>query len=111
MKNQSTLSPTFWSGVINYIRTSAHSAEVPVQQKNAPAVALDSVMVFKTSVKGLAGRKKIAAPLTELLGKQNWTIDLEDEDKVLRVVAVQGLQQDIVGILDEAGFGCELMPY
>jgi len=111
MRDYSTLSPTFWTGVINYIRTSAPGAEVPSTAKKDILPAMQGVFVFKTSIAGPVEMKMISSALTKLTGKGKWTIDLDDEDKVLRVVCAEQVEKQIISILNQFGFSCELMPY
>ncbi len=41
----------------------------------------------------------------------NWSIDLEDRDKVLRVETVGSLEEhDVINLVKERGFHCEALP-
>jgi hypothetical protein len=67
------------------------------------------VLVFKTTVKYKKDIQKLRLPLNEILGKGNWSFDLEDCDKVLRAKAEGNISSEIATLLYEAGFGCEEM--
>lgn len=48
----------------------------------------------------------VADGLTRLVGKNNWTIDIEDCDKVLRVETERDLTADLESFLSKHGFHC-----
>jgi hypothetical protein len=109
MRQGATLNNAFWWGVINYIRVSATSAETPVPSiQYAPD---EQIFVFKTSVDGPENLTVITNMLNEHVGEGKWTIDLEDEDKVLRVTGTEYLDKEIIKVFRQAGLECELMPY
>lgn len=113
MREQSILNPTFWSEVINFIGFSADHAENlrPMVMETVKVAENNIVLVFSTSVQESADLAKISGPLNKLIGKDQWTVDLDDEDKVLRVVCVPGKQPEIVRLFNKYGFACDLMPY
>jgi hypothetical protein len=109
MKNQTALNPTFWSGVINYVRASAQPAEALTPWDFREQIEEKTVLVFSTSVEGITEQSLVAAGLDTLVGERNWTIDLDDIDKVLRVVCSKSSEAKIVSIFGERGYRCELM--
>lgn len=109
MREQIALSTTFWSGVINYVRASAQSAEALKPWDFREEKEVKTVLVFRTSVEGFADQFSLAAELDQLVGLNNWTIDLDDVDKVLRVVCVAESASKIIAILKDHQFLCELM--
>lgn len=109
MKQEVSLSNTFWWGVINYFRVSAATAETP-EALNC-VMPEERVFVFKTSVKDADGLAGISDKLNERVGTGKWTIDLEDEDKVLRVTGPGYLDEEVIKVFNQAGLECELMPY
>lgn len=113
MNTQSTLNPTFWSEVINYIGFSAYHAENlrPIMAGTEKAGESSVVLVFSTSLGGAEDLEQIRKPLNKLLGKDKWTVDLDDEDKVLRVVCQPERQPEIAALFSRHGFAAALMPY
>lgn len=109
MRDDIVMSTTFWSGVINYVRASAQSAEALRPWDFREEKEQKTVMVFSTSVNGIIDRMMIADELNELTGENNWTIDLDDVDKVLRVVAFPGSRSKIIDVLRSHNFRCEVM--
>jgi len=109
MKNQTALNPTFWSGVISYVRAAAQPAEALTPWDYREHVEAKTVLVFRTSVEGITEQSRVASGLDTLVGTKNWTIDLDDVDKVLRVVCTKSSEAKIVSIFGERGYQCELM--
>ncbi|HEY0177899.1 MAG TPA: hypothetical protein VGC08_16065 [Pedobacter sp.] len=109
MKNETTLSRTFWSGVINYVRASAQTAEALKPWDFREEKIVKTVLVFRTSVDGFADQVIVAGQLDELVGQNNWTIDLDDVDKVLRIVCEERMTGRIIAVLNGHDFSCELM--
>jgi hypothetical protein len=69
------------------------------------------IYIYKTSVNNKTDRRFIARALNSILGETNWTIDLTDEDKVLRVQSEDDNALLIIEVLSEYGFLCEQMHY
>lgn len=109
MKNQTALNPTFWSGVINYVRAAAQPAAALTPWDFREEVEAKTVLVFRTSIAGITEQLLITYSLNSLVGEKNWTIDLEDVDKVLRVVCPRSAEDKIISVFKEQGEYCELM--
>ncbi len=109
MKEHITLSRTFWSGVINYVRASAQNAEALKPWDFREENEAKTVLVFRTSIEEFSDQLMITSELNELVGMNNWTIDLDDVDKVLRVVCRQSNTSKIITLLIAQGFICEIM--
>jgi len=109
MKEHSLLGQNFWSGVINYVKAVAQKEETLKSADFEVNQEAKTVLVFKTSVAGIVEQLMITKALNELLGNNNWTIDLDDVDKVLRVVCLANLQPKVVEILNQFGFKCEML--
>jgi hypothetical protein len=109
MKNETTYMPDFWSEVLTYL----HTALSPTDRKETTSKSTEprKVYIFKTSIAGFADVLKIDHPLSQLVGSKGWSIDLDDEDKVLRVVCSPEQARKIVKILQENGYSCTAMPY
>jgi hypothetical protein len=109
MKNQTANMPDFWSEVLAFFKTSLS----PVEQKRTADQSTDEkqVYIFKSNVYGIADVLKVDPFLSKLVGKKGWSIDLDDEDKVLRVVCSLDDSKKIVKILREKGYSCTAMHY
>lgn len=70
-----------------------------------------SILIFKTSVQNLKEKSRITEKLNYLVGERNWTIDLDDEDKVLRAICSKEMAKDIKQVLTSYSYMCESMPY
>lgn len=109
MKDNIAPGRTFWSGVINYVRASAFCAEALKPWDFREEQEAKTVLVFRTSIEEFADQLMITSELNELVGKNNWTIDLDDVDKVLRVVCGESKTTKIITLLTAQGFICEVM--
>jgi hypothetical protein len=109
MKNQTALNPTFWSGVINYVRAIAQPTETVTPWDLRESVEEKTVLVFRTSIAGITEQLMVTSALNALVGENNWTIDLEDIDKVLRVVCVKSAEHKIISIFSDQQEYCEIM--
>jgi hypothetical protein len=69
------------------------------------------VFIYKTSVETGIDREFIANTLNHFLGVRNWTIDLSDEDKILRVESKDNDANRVIGLLNAYGFICMQMHY
>ncbi|MEN0053954.1 MAG: hypothetical protein AAGC65_09805 [Mucilaginibacter sp.] len=74
-------------------------------------VTANNIFIYKTSVNNKTDRRYIARALNAMLGEENWTIDLTDEDKVLRVQSKHNDAILIIDVLTSYGFLCEQMHY
>jgi hypothetical protein len=69
------------------------------------------ILVFKTNVTSKRKAGKAGLVLTSVPAIVQWNFDLEDCDKVLRIVG-PGLKPDFVeSILNKAGFTCTELDY
>ncbi|MFB9108435.1 hypothetical protein [Flavobacterium gyeonganense] len=67
---------------------------------------LNNILVFATNIKTENDRQKISFALDENSEIQEWNIDLEDIDCVLRVVSETLSERQIVNILNNHNFNC-----
>ena len=109
MKNETALNLTFWSGVINYVRAAAQPAETLTPWDFREQIEAKTVLVFRTSIAGITEQLMITSGMNKLVGENNWTIDLEDVDKVLRVVCPKSAEHKIISIFKAKGESCEIM--
>jgi hypothetical protein len=69
------------------------------------------ILVFKTNVTSKKKANKVGSLLAAVKTIKQWNFDLEDCDKVLRVVAI-GLNPGFVeSLLDNAGFNCQVLDF
>jgi len=109
MRNQSVMPRSLWSGVINYIKASAQNAEALKPWSYTAEKEEMTVLVFTTTVKGFEQQALVFDQLNDLLGPNNWTIDLDDIDKVLRVVGLHSNLQKIIDIFIAHQLDCKVM--
>ncbi len=64
------------------------------------------VLVFKTSVTTKTKAQKIKTQLDKLFGQYNWNFDLEDCDKILRIVSKDDISEFVVTELNKLDFDC-----
>ncbi len=69
------------------------------------------ILVFKTDVTSKKKISKVSPLLASFPAIQQWNFDLDDCDKVLRVVTT-GLRPGLVeSLLRTAGFNCQVLDY
>ncbi len=69
------------------------------------------ILVFKTNVTTKKKVSKVSALLTSFPSIQQWNVDLDDCDKVLRVVATDLQPGSVETLLHTAGFNCQELDY
>lgn len=109
MRNYALRSRTLWSGIMNYIKASAQSAEALKPWAFSGGQEDLTVLVFSTSINGFRDQALVFDQLNELVGENSWTIDLDDVDKVLRVVGRHSIQKEIINVFNQHSFSCEVM--
>ncbi|WP_347052562.1 hypothetical protein [Flavobacterium olei] len=68
---------------------------------------LNSIHIFKTNIKQIAPNCVIDQTLTNHLDIQQWSIDLEDVDCVLRVVSEKLTPREIMNLINQNGYECQ----
>lgn len=68
---------------------------------------INEILVFKTTIKTDEDKQKVAFVLDSLLQINRWTVDCDDCDCVLRIEADGILENQIIEIVQQLGFGCE----
>jgi hypothetical protein len=69
------------------------------------------ILVFKTDVSSKKKVSKVSALLTSFPAIQQWNFDLDDCDKVLRIVATDLRPGSVESLLHTAGFNCQELDY
>lgn len=64
------------------------------------------VLVFRTSVSMAEHVEELSHHLTALAGEGKWSFDLEDCDRVLRVVCPSSYCDGVILLLSSHGFQC-----
>ena len=67
---------------------------------------LDKVLVFRTSIHDEAAKQKAAGILGSYPGVEDWSVDLEDVDRVLRIVSGSTSAAGIIAALASMGIEC-----
>lgn len=66
-----------------------------------------NISVFKTSVQSEQQKNNLSTTLNTLLDNGNWSFDLEDCDKVLRIESESDITLQVMLALQQQGFICE----
>jgi len=69
------------------------------------------ISIFKTTVQDENDLFKIKPILNGILGPSNWTIALDDEEKILRTLSADPCKELVTDILAYLGFACEELSY
>lgn len=68
---------------------------------------INEILVFKTNIKTDEDKQKVALVLNSLPQINRWTVDCEDCDCVLRIEAEGMSEEQIIELIQQAGFYCE----
>lgn len=66
----------------------------------------NSVLLFKTNIRSLYQQLRLKFLLDQFAQIERWCIDLEDQDRVLKVVSRNLLPEDIILPVRDLGFEC-----
>jgi hypothetical protein len=67
---------------------------------------LMDILIFKTNIRTESDKLHVKQMLETLHGIEEWSVDCEDIDCVLRVVSRELTIEDIIKIINKAGFDC-----
>ncbi len=67
---------------------------------------IENILVFATNIKTENDKRNISLVLDESPAIQQWNIDLEDVDCVLRIVSNTLSEEDIIDIIKSQDFKC-----
>lgn len=65
-----------------------------------------NILVFKTNINNEDDRLRIADLLDNHPLIEAWNVDLEDCDKVLRIVSPENIPDDIIALVKSEGLEC-----
>lgn len=73
---------------------------------------MNNILIFSTSVSSKEQINNIISPIfNKVAGIMQYTFDLEDSDRVLRIVGEDLIPANIELLLCGAGFSCQEMKY
>lgn len=75
-----------------------------------PAFSTYTILVFKTTLKNRDDVETIKPHLESLPAIKDWSVDRTDCDHVLRVTGRDLKPQQIITVLTEQGYNCEVLP-
>lgn len=68
------------------------------------------VFIFRTDIRTKSKVKSLKPLFNNHSTIANWYIDLEDKDKVLKIEALDNLQErEVIELVREQGFSCEVL--
>jgi hypothetical protein len=65
------------------------------------------ILVFKTNLRLKKDARKIKPVLDMLSHVKDWNIDREDADNILRIESVTLCPEEIINVVNHAGYHCE----
>lgn len=68
------------------------------------------ILVFKTNIRLDHEKERLITAFAALEGITKWTVDCEDVDCVLRVVAHRHCAEELISIVQHSGFECTELP-
>ena len=66
----------------------------------------DHILLFKTDIKTISDKDNIARLLNSDNSIEQWSIDQDDEDCVLRVVTYTLHHHQIINLITSSGYSC-----
>jgi hypothetical protein len=69
-----------------------------------------TVLVFRTNIRFKKDLKQVGPALDKHPGIQRWSVDREDTDKVLRIESQTLQANEVIRLVNEAGFECGELP-
>ena len=67
---------------------------------------INHILIFKTNIQTKLDKLRIQHELDTLDTIQQWNIDLEDIDCVLRIVSDRLTPEQIISVVNDSGFEC-----
>lgn len=69
-------------------------------------LVMQHVLIFKTNIATPEARSKVAPVLDQQPFIDRWTVDMEDVDCVLRVVAAEPVPDRIIALINASAYEC-----
>ncbi|MCB0490411.1 MAG: hypothetical protein R2820_07055 [Cyclobacteriaceae bacterium] len=77
------------------------------QQSNKLSI---NIFVFRTNLNSVADIEAISHLMDKSASVLNWSVDIEDIDKVLRIESLREHANEIIEMVRLAGYQCEELP-
>ncbi len=68
---------------------------------------IEDILIFKTNVKSKPDRLRLKELFESIPSINEWNVDADDIDCVLRIVSRQVKADDIIKLLTETGYQCQ----
>ncbi len=68
---------------------------------------METIYVFKTSVQTKKDVKRLKPFLNDMLQQAQWNFDLEDCDRIFRIITLAEISTAVISLLQDNGFECE----
>jgi hypothetical protein len=65
------------------------------------------VLVFRTNIRYKKDIKTLAAVLDDHPFISKWNVDLDDDEKILRIVSLENCANEYILLVKNAGYSCE----
>jgi len=75
--------------------------------KNYEKTITMELLIFKTNIRSLEEKENISNILNEVLYIKKWSVDYQDCDGVLRIEAQEACANEVIYLINQAGFVCE----
>lgn len=70
-----------------------------------------NLYIFKTNIRNRKKTRYVKSLLKKHIQLKSWSVDLEDRDKVMRIETTDKiLENDIINMLQNNSFSCEVLP-
>ena len=70
------------------------------------------LLIFKTNIGSKTKLKAVQSVFSRLETIKRWTVDMEDVDNVLRIEAVEPLEEHhVIDLIKARGLQCEVLTY
>jgi ribosome maturation factor RimP len=66
----------------------------------------DHILLFKTSCGSVADKKALQVLLENQRGIEEWNLDLDDCDNVLRIISHEINREHIIQLMNDHGYEC-----
>lgn len=73
-------------------------------------IDISNVFVFKTNIQNEFDKLRVKSVLDASQKVLKWNVDMDDVDKVLRVVSDTLTPEQIISVIDYVGFECAELP-
>ncbi len=79
--------------------------------KNGYSVAAGTdILIFRTNIRFKKDLRQVSPALNNEPRIRRWNVDREDSDKVLRIESGSLKVQDVIDLINRAGYFCEELP-